>query len=128
MLLETVFPYIIAVLGLVSPIALQLIQGHQKREEKKLELYYENKFNIYRTFAEAYSRLYENSTYDQFWDFSAKAYSAILVSDRETGTQIAELISAVKRADLKTSDETEKLFGKCVRMMNESHTAQGKKR
>ena len=117
--LITLFPYIIAVIGVSSSVIVEFMRTKQRWKEKQLELYYENKLKAFKEFAESYSQLYENGTRNAFYSFSSKAYSAMLMAEPKTADKISELIEAVKSAGMRTNENTDCLFKECVKILNE---------
>ena len=113
-------PYVVAIAGIFGPSIFDFAKIKSQERLKKLELYYQNQFQVYKRFTETYGGLYQNDTYEKFWDFSSAAHHAMVISTPETSKEIARLIGLVK-VNLRTNAETDMQFEQCAFKLREEY-------
>lgn len=108
--------------SLASVLATSLISYLRffgERKTKRIELYASHRQAVFRDFIAGYSGLYMSPYTDSRREFLTAWRAALSVADGELFDTLSELSGMASAEDFKPSPESDRIFFRCVRLIND---------
>lgn len=90
-----------------------------ERKTKRIELYASHRQAVFRDFIAGYSGLYMSPYTDSRREFLTAWRAALSVADGELFDTLSELSGMASAEDFKPSPESDRIFFRCVRLIND---------
>lgn len=119
MIASIIMSSIAAVAAILAPLLTAIINNRHSLRFKKIEIFYDHKFAIYKNFFEAYGKLQNYVTQKDNNDFYASLYEVCLICEPETRKRLFVLKNCFLNSKSSVATpETDKIFEECCTLLH----------
>lgn len=116
-LIPIILTSITATAAIISPLVTALINNSHQMRLKKLEMFYDRKYNSYHAFFVAYSEYKSLHNNAAFYSLSKAIGEAMLISSNKTADALQELLNFISSEHVDYFEGCQPYFEKCITLM-----------
>lgn len=127
MSLSEIFSAITVLVALISPLLVALINNYHQRKIKYIDVFYQQKFTLYKEFSEAYALLQQGGSLNSAAHFNVVAHEVMLLCNSEIRKSLYNLSDLILKNHNKANAESDKLFDFCCNLLHNDLESYSKK-
>ena len=124
MIASIILSAIAAVAAILAPLLTAIINNRHSLRMKKLNIFYDHKFSIYKNFFEAYGKVQNYVTAKDNNEFYSALYEVCLICNFETRKRLFELKNCFLISGGYANEKTDKIFEECCEMLHKELTSE----
>ena len=118
MTLSEILSAITVIIALVMPVITAHINNKAQLKNKYIDVFYQQKFTLYKTFSEAYALLQHGGSINASSQFNVVAHEVMLVCCSEIRKSISDLLDLIFKNNGRPNTDSDKQFDFCCELLH----------